>query len=182
MVLARADTRNLTRAWMLAHVPAGDPIVLEPIAPASWVREGGAPASHARGGDRWVKYTSLISRISPQGAVEPNAERVVGIEDYERTLSPALIGFYESHGYCWVISGSTEAGRAMADPKAVPLAIGYYRALANQGELAFRASPYAPGKGPVGFNFDWSFDYYPLAFERPGPEMSVYRLRGGRCT
>jgi hypothetical protein len=33
----------------------------------------------------------------------------------------------------------------------------------------------------VGFNFDWSFDYYPLAYYRPGPVMSVYRLRGGRC-
>jgi hypothetical protein len=182
MVLARADTRNLTRAWMLAHVPAGAPIVLEPVAPGSWVSERGAAASHARGGDRWVKYTSLISRISPDGALEPNAERVVGIEDYERTLSPALIGFYESHGYCWVISGSTESGRALADPKAVPLAIAYYRALAKQGGLLFRASPYAPEKGPVAFNFDWSFDYYPLAFERPGPEMTVYRLHGGRCT
>jgi hypothetical protein len=80
-----------------------------------------------------------------------------------------------------VISGSTESGRAFADPKAVPLAIAYYRALAKQGERVLRASPYAAGKGPVGFNFDWSFDYYPLAYERPGPEMTVYRLHGGRC-
>jgi hypothetical protein len=181
MVLARADTRNLTRAWMLVHVPAGTRIVLEPVAPAPWLRESGARASPTPGGDRWVKYTTLISRISPDGALEPNAERVVGIEDYERTLSPALLGFYESHGYCWVISGSTESGRAFADPKAVPLAIAYYRALSKQGELVFRAYPYAPGKGPVAFNFDWSFDYYPLAYERPGPQMSVYRLHGGRC-
>jgi hypothetical protein len=181
MVLARADTRNLTRAWMLAHVPVGAQIVLEPVAPGSWLLESGPRTSHARASDRWVKYTSLISRISPDGALEPHAERVVGIEDYERTLSPSLIGFYESHGYCWVISGSTESGRAFADPKAVPLAIAYYRALAKQGELVLRASPYAPGKGPVTFNFDWSFDYYPLAYERPGPEMTVYRLHGGRC-
>jgi hypothetical protein len=182
MVLARADTRNQTRAWMLAHVPAGARIVLEPVAPAEWLRESGPRTSHAHGGTRWVKYTSLISRISADGALEPHTERVVGIEDYERTLSPALIGFYESQGYCWVISGSTESGRAFADPAAVPLAIAYYRALAKQGQLVFRASPYAAGKGPVAFNFDWSFDYYPLAYERPGPEMTVYRLRGGRCT
>ena len=31
------------------------------------------------------------------------------------------------------------------------------------------------------FGFDWSFDYYPLAYHRPGPEMIVYRLHGGRC-
>jgi 4-amino-4-deoxy-L-arabinose transferase-like glycosyltransferase len=182
MVLARADTRNLTRAWMVAHVPVGTPIVLEPVAPASWVRESGPPASHTRSGDRWIKYTSLISRISPDGALEPKTERVVPIEDYERTLGPSLIGFYESHGYCWVVSGSTESGRAFADPKAVPLAIAYYRSLAKRGELVFRASPYAAGRRPVAFNFDWSFDYYPLAYERPGPEMTVYRLHGGRCT
>jgi hypothetical protein len=33
----------------------------------------------------------------------------------------------------------------------------------------------------VAFDFDWSFDYYPLAYHRPGPEMVVYRLHGGRC-
>jgi hypothetical protein len=33
----------------------------------------------------------------------------------------------------------------------------------------------------VPFNFDWSFDYYPLAYARPGPEMTVYRLTGGAC-
>jgi hypothetical protein len=166
---------------MLAHVPAGAPIVLEPVAPGGWVQETRPRAAQGRRGDRWVKYTSLVSRISPSGALEPKAERVVAIEDYERTLSPALLGYYESHGYCWVISGSTESGRAFADPRAVPLAIAYYRALSKQAELVFRASPYASGKGPVAFNFDWSFDYYPLAYERPGPAMTVYRLHGGRC-
>ena len=49
------------------------------------------------------------------------------------------------------------------------------------GAVAFSASPYARGRGPVPFGFDWSFDYYPLAYERPGPQMTIYRLRGGRC-
>jgi hypothetical protein len=166
--LARADTRNLTRAWMLAHIPAGTPIVVEPVAPDGW-------------GTRWNKYPSLISRISATGALEPTAGAKVGIEDYERTLAPALIGYYQAHGYCWIVSGSTESGRALADPKAVPRAIAYYRALARRGEVVYRSSPYAPGQGPVAFDFDWSFDYYPLAYERPGPTMTVYRLHGGRC-
>ncbi len=63
----------------------------------------------------------------------------------------------------------------------MPLAIAYYRALAAQGQVVRRFSPYASGKGPVAFNFDWSFDYYPLAYARPGPLMTVYRLHGGRC-
>ena len=171
-VLARADTRNLTRDWMLAHIPAGTPIAVEPVAPDAW-------------GERWKKYPSLWSQISPTGALEPGFTHEVGIEDYERTLAPALIGYYETHGYCWVVSGSTESGRALADPKEVPLAIAYYRALQRRGEVVYRASPYARGQGggreSVPFDFDWSFDYYPLAYDRPGPQMTVYRLHGGRC-
>ena len=106
---------------------------------------------------------------------------VLGIEDYVRTLSPALIGWYERGGYCWVITGSTESGRAFAAPRAVPQATAYYRALARQAEVLYSASPYTRGAGPVGFGFDWSFDYYPLAYRRPGPAMTVYRLHGGRC-
>ncbi|HYM46167.1 MAG TPA: glycosyltransferase family 39 protein [Solirubrobacteraceae bacterium] len=181
LVLSRADTRNLTRDWMLAHVPAGAKIVLEPVAPAAWVREAGPRARAARGGYRWHKYTVLQSWISAGGALQARPTRVVGIEDYERTLGPELIGRYESKGYCWVVSGSTESGRAYADPRAAPLSIAYYRALAKLGEVVYRASPYARGRGPVAFDFDWSFDYYPLAYSRPGPEMTVYRLRGGLC-
>ena len=167
-VLARADTRNLTRDWMLAHIPARAPIVVEPVAPDAW-------------GRRWNKYPSLLARISPTGALEPSPTRVVGIEDYERTLAPALVGYYEAHRYCWIVSGSTESGRALADPRAVPRALAYYRELARRGEVVYRASPYARGQGPAAFGFDWSFDYYPLAYARPGPEIAVYRLRGGRC-
>jgi len=167
-VLARADTRALTRAWMVAHIPARAPIVVEPIAPNGW-------------GARWNKYPSTVSRITPAGALAPRATHIVGIEDYVRTLSPALIGYYEMHGYCWVVSGSTQSGRAFADPKAVPLAVAYYRELARQGAVVYRASPYGAGQRPVAFGFDWSFDYYPLAYHRPGPQMTVYELHGGRC-
>ena len=80
-----------------------------------------------------------------------------------------------------MVSGSTQSGRAFADPKAVPLAIAYYRALARAGEVVYRSSPYARGARTVAFGFDWSFNYYPLAYYRPGPVMTVYRLRGGRC-
>ena len=133
---------------------------------------------------RWNKYPSLLSRIAPDGALQPSTHEV-GIEEYERTLSPALIGYYERHGYCWVLTGSTQSDRAFADPRAVPEAVAYYRALAQQGEVVDRASPYAQGKGggreSVPFDFDWSFDYYPLAYHRPGPTMTMYRLHGGRC-
>ncbi|HVA18952.1 MAG TPA: glycosyltransferase family 39 protein, partial [Solirubrobacteraceae bacterium] len=65
-VLARADTRNLTRAWMVAHIPAGTPIVVEPVAPDAW-------------GKRWRKYPSTLSRISASGGLEPSVRSEVGI-------------------------------------------------------------------------------------------------------
>jgi hypothetical protein len=181
LVLSRADTRDITRAWMLAHVPAGAAIVVEPVAPDEWARERRAGTSTAANPYRWPKYASLRPRIGPGGQLTREAPVKVGVEDYERTLAPALIGYYETHGYCWVISGSTQSGRAFADPRAVPLALAYYRALARDAQVAFRASPYARARHAVAFGFDWSFDSYPLAYRRPGPQVTVYRLRGGAC-
>lgn len=176
-VLARADTRNLTRAWMVEHVPRGARIVLEPVVLNSWLQEAGG----ASGERRWSKYPALESVIAPDGSLAPQDGRTVALEDYETTLSPALIGWYERSGWCWVVTGSTESGRALAAPRAAPLAVAYYHALASQAQVAYRISPYSAGAKPPSFSFDWTFDYYPLSYERPGPEMTVYRLRSGRC-
>jgi 4-amino-4-deoxy-L-arabinose transferase-like glycosyltransferase len=177
LVLARADTRNLTRAWMVSHVPRGTRIVLEPVVLNSWIEEGASRADVKR----WQKYPALESVLAPDGTLAPQTIHPVALEDYETTLGPALIGWYEHQGYCWVITGSTESGRAFADPSAAPLAVAYYHALAAQAEVLYSVSPYSSGSVPLGFNFDWTFDYYPLAFRRPGPQMIVYRLLGGRC-
>jgi 4-amino-4-deoxy-L-arabinose transferase-like glycosyltransferase len=184
LVLSRADTRNLTRTWMLTHIPPGAGIVAEPVEPEEWARERAGSAT-ARNPYRWRLYPTLYPRITPGGSIAPAYLDKVGLEDYETTLHPALLDFYEREGFCWVITGSTESGRAFADPKAVPGAIAYYKALSERGEVVYRASPYAHGqrggRETVPFNFDWSFDYYPLAYSRPGPQMTIYRLHGGRC-
>ena len=186
LVLSRTDTRTLTREWMVANIPRGAKVVVEPVSPNQWAYEEGAgpPGCPTATGSRyrWCKWPSLYSFITPTGKIDRAGRHEVGIENYVRTLAPALIGYYERSGFCWVVTGSTEAGRAEADPKAVPLAIAYYRRLAEQGQVVHRSSPYSTGSGPVSFNFDWSFDYYPLAYERPGPAMTVYRLDGGRCS
>jgi Dolichyl-phosphate-mannose-protein mannosyltransferase len=179
LVLSRADTRNLTRAWMVGHVPGGSRVVVEPVVPNAWVTDIGAGT--ASGEPRWQKYPSLRAVLDPATGKPAGEGRKVRPEDYERTLSPALVSYYEQHGYCWVVSGSTQAGRAFADPRAVPQAIAYYRTLAQRARVVYRSSPYRSEDGPVPFGFDWSFDYYPLAYERPGPQMTVYRLSGGRC-
>lgn len=179
LVLARSDTRASARAWMLAHIPRGARIVLEPIVRGEWLQEGG-PGPGATHHLRWQKYADLGPLVSPDGSTA-GAPRARKIEDYESTLTPALLSLYQREGYCWVISGSTQAGRAFADPHRARWAVAYYRALARGGKLVYSISPYGPGGEPVGFSFDWSFDYYPLSYERPGPEVDIYRLRGGRC-
>ncbi|HEY7892405.1 MAG TPA: glycosyltransferase family 39 protein [Solirubrobacteraceae bacterium] len=181
LVLSRAHTANLTRAWMVQHIPAGARIVLEPVVPDNWVADVARVTPGSPTGARWVKYHTLRSEILPSGQLDPAQSKLVKIEDYERTLSPALIGYYEAEGFCYVITGSTQYGRALSDPHALANALAYYRALSREGQVLYRVSPYEPASQPVAFNFDWTFDYYPLAYRRPGGEMAVYHLTGGAC-
>lgn len=172
-VLSRPDTRALTRDWMVQHLPPGTKVVVEPVVPDTWARDRHATSN------RWVKFPVLRTALEDDGTLGPS--RVVGIEDYERTLRPRLLKAYEAGGYCYVVTGSTQRGRSETKRSDVPRARSYYRALEREGELVYRASPWGAGEA-VPFDFDWSFDSYPRAYERPGPDMRVYRLRGGRCS
>ena len=100
-------------------------------------------------------------------------------ENYERTLSPALVAGYERAGYCWVVTRlDAERAAPQIEPDAVPQAIAYYRTLARASHVvAARFSPYQRGARPVAFNFDWSFDSYPLAYERSGPVVTIWHMR-----
>jgi Dolichyl-phosphate-mannose-protein mannosyltransferase len=180
-VLSRPDTRNLARAWLVAHVPPKTKIVVEPVMPDGWAQDIGHPSPLTANGNRWVKYPTSRSNIANDGSRLPGKGRIVNIEDYERTLYPGLVDAYERGGYCWVVVGSTQRGRAEVEPEAVPHALDYYRELERRADAVYVASPYRKGAKPVSFNFDWSFDFYPLAYQRPGPTMWIYRLHGGRC-
>ncbi|MCW2997533.1 MAG: glycosyltransferase family 39 protein [Solirubrobacterales bacterium] len=181
IVLSRPDTRNTARAWMVKHIPAGAKIVVEPVVPDAWAHDVGAPNPLTSNGNRWVKFSTSRLNQTPDGLVEAGAGGIVNIEDYERSLTPELIDIYERQKYCWVVSGSTQRGRAEVEPDVVPKALEYYAELERRAEIVHTSSPYKKGKGPVKFNFDWSFDYYPLDYARPGPMMIVYRLHGGAC-
>jgi hypothetical protein len=139
------------------------------------------PSRATGNGNRWIKFPTSRSNIANDGTILPDPGRLVNIEDYERTLSPELIDRYEKDKFCYVISGSSQRGRADDDPQEVHRAVVYYRELEIRVRLHHEDSPYRKGAGPVEFNFDWSFDYYPLAYHRPGPLIRVYRLTGGRC-
>jgi hypothetical protein len=181
-VLSRPDTRNLARAWMVAHVPAGAKVVIEPLVADNWAADIGTSLPWTPTGDRWYRYPTWLTDLDEHGApLPPGERRYVVVDQYERTLQPALLDQYVSSGYCWLVVGSLQAGRAFAQPQDAPSAVAYYAALANRARLVYHVSPFTRGKHPVPFSFDWSIDYFPRQYRRPGPEMSVYQLSGGKC-
>ena len=169
LVLSRPDTRNLARAWLLEHLPRGTRVVVEPLVPK--YRAGvGAPWLGERGGS---------------GAFR---ERPVRRRHYWFTVAPDLVERYAREGYCWVVSASTVADIAFVEPERTREAIAYYRRLERGSTVAFQASPFDPEAGPIGpgrtpvpFNWDFSDNQYPLAYHRPGPRVTVYRLTDRRC-
>jgi len=179
VVLARDDTRMVARQWMERNVAPGSKIVMEPIAPDQWAADVGEPLFQYTGsGNRWNKWRTSRSCFF-NGETKPEGQcPVIKLEDYERTTRPELVASYERGGFCWVVTGSTQFGRAYADPDEVPHALKYYEAVRARGEEVYRVSPY--GSDSIPFSFDYSFNYYPLSYERPGPEIVIYRLR--ECT
>lgn len=176
-VLARADTRELARKWMVANVPEGEKVVIEPVMPDQWAQDPGRPSQATGNGNRWIKWRTSRSRVLNDGTLIKGRGRRVKLEDYERTTRPELVGSYARGGFCYVLIGSTQYGRAYAEPDEVPNALRYYEELRRRGELVYRVTPWRNGK-PKRFSFDGSFNAYELGVSRMGPEIRIYRLRG----
>ena len=193
LVLSRKSTHAVTRDWMVASIPPGALVVIEPNTLRATLddRLSGPAEPFAlelpprwqeldlrRGLRQLVRTGRLSADELPNGRVP---RRRISSERYATYLRPELIDEYVRSGACWVVAGSSQWGRAFAEPDEVPGAIEYYRALAQRGQVVYSALPYERAQDPEEFDFDWSSNYYPLRFDRPGPEINVYRLTGGRC-
>ena len=103
------------------------------------------------------------------------ARRPANFQNYERTLTPALIDVYRREGVCWIVTGSTQYGRAQAEPTARPRRCGTTARSRGRPTSSSGRRP-ADGKLPR-YQVDKSFNYVDGAYDRPGPEMIVYKLR-----
>jgi hypothetical protein len=166
-VLSRPHTFNLAREWMLEHIPRRAKVVIEPKHHDYWQ----AP---------WPRSSQAL--FDRQG-------REIVPHLYAPHLVPRLVPLYERKGFCWVQVSSDYWGPALKDESGqTEGAREYYRALADHGRVVFSASPYgsvedrvAPGRDEVEYNQDWAFNFYPLAYARPGPAVLIYRLENGVC-
>ena len=162
--------------------------MVEPIVPDAWFADPDvhdARTARARGltrsGRRWIKFPTGRTTIDEQGRTIPGGKgRFVSIEDYERTLRPALVGSMPAADTAgW---SRLDAVRArVCRPRGGPECARLLPRAGSPPDLAQVIDPYREGDGPVVFNFDWSFNHYPRAYERPGPTVGIYRLRAGRC-
>ena len=153
-VLAREDTRAQARSWLERNVPRGSRIVVEPFLPEGFLRVG-----DRAGAERFERW---------------RVERP--FQAYEARLRPQLVERYRREGYCWVVTGSNQRQRGLK--AGLPGARAYYARLEREGDRRALFSPFDRGAAPVEFNYDLSFNYQPAAYERPGPVIEVYRLRG----
>jgi hypothetical protein len=158
-VLGHEDTRQEARTWLVDHYPSSLRVVIEPAVPARYYRRQG------RGGLRGLK-------AFVRGFAKHQAETRV---QYPSLLKPGYVDAYRETGFCLVMTMSLIRGRA--EVAQLPQALAYYDRLARESKVVYHVAPYKRGAKPVRFDFDYSYNYYPSAFARPGPEITIYRLR-----
>ncbi|HEU4974019.1 MAG TPA: glycosyltransferase family 39 protein [Baekduia sp.] len=157
-LLGREDTRAQTRDFLERTLPPQARIVVEPAVPEGFFA------------GRFTEGFGPPPKTDVNHAGSPTR--------FIRQLRPARIDRYRQAGFCVVVVMSLVHDRAVGGPG--HRADRYYRRLQRESEVLFHASPYRAGAAPVPFDFDMSTHlYYPRAYERPGPDVTVYRL--DRC-
>jgi hypothetical protein len=186
LVLGREDTREQARDFLVERFPPGARVSIEPAVPGRWYRtnpEGRDPSWLGRcpRRDDWTEdgwtYPGpdgerVCSRFRPGQFSRPDGG--VRASAYQLVLRPEVIDEYRFYGYCLIVTFGTV--RERSEDSGGTDARGYYRRLEDESRVLRRFSPYDEGADPVPFDFDLSFNYYPTAYERPGPVVTIYEL------
>jgi len=202
--LGKEDTRNLARDYLVDNFDPDLRVAIEPAiptvpelyyqlrSPGSSERliadvctgldklEAAANPSLGRGRkdclptrqERFVR--NYLREIRRAVSIEEGGEMTANLA----MLRPETIDLYRRNGFCVVVTMSIVRGRAVnaQDPRS----LGYYERLERESKLLWQKAPYEKGAEPPKFDFDFSYNYYPTAFNRPGPEIKIYQL--DRCT
>ena len=175
-VLTHTDTRAIARTWMRVHIPRGSRIVVEPgVVPQRWLGQSIDFSRPFVLNDATKQKRKTWRILSQQQTIGGSPEL------YTERLTPSLVGAYKKNGWCWVMTSSTQRGRAEVDRKRLRSANRYYAMLKRSSSLAFVTSPWPKGVDPVPFDYDTSFNFSDSSYVRPGPEIKIYHLHGGRC-
>jgi 4-amino-4-deoxy-L-arabinose transferase-like glycosyltransferase len=167
-VLGREDTRQQARDWLVQHFPRSLRIVIEPAVETDYFL---LPPGQRNGGRQFVQ--GFVRDLRRQQKIDAP----LGADTtYAATLTPKNIDAYRSAGFCLVMTNSLTRGRA--ENAQVPKALAYYQRLERESDHILHISPFKPGRAPVPLHFDFSYNYYPTAYYRPGGIVDVYRLKG----
>ncbi len=160
-VLGQRDTREIARQWLAANERRELRIIIEPAVPERyyWPVRDGRPHKLVR-----AQFVDEFIRDIRATHVE-----------YGRTLRPDVLDRYRRQGYCMVMTMDLIRGRAEAAGNSAALA--YYARLERESDVVFAVSPFRADEDPQPFSFDLSYSYYSPAYERPGPDIRIYRLR-----
>ncbi|MDX6376328.1 MAG: hypothetical protein QOE98_631 [Gaiellaceae bacterium] len=131
--------------------------------------------AEAAPGTRIVVEPTLPSRLT--AGVRGARPFSVLARGFDVQPQPADVDAYRQLGACYVLSQHTYRQRMEARDRA--LSDAYYRRLREASDGVRTFSPFRAGT-TVPLHFDWSFDYYPDEYVRPGTEVTIYHLRG--CT
>jgi hypothetical protein len=186
-VLGRDDTLTQARNFLDERYPPGLRVSIEPAVPGRYFRsnaEGRIPGwlSRCPRRDDWTEqgwsYVAeggrrVCAQYKPAMFARPDGG--VRASAYHAVLGPEVIDDYRLYGYCLVMTVNVVRDRALETGD--PDARAYYRRLARESRTIAEFTPFKHGYDPVPFNFDLSYNYYPRAYERPGPIVRIHRLR-----
>jgi 4-amino-4-deoxy-L-arabinose transferase-like glycosyltransferase len=189
-VLGRQDTLSQAREFLHTEYAPELRVAIEPAVPGRYFRsnpEGSIPswlsrcprrAGWTEPGWSYVKADGqrVCDRYKPALFARPDGG--VRASAYHSVLSPSVIDDYRLYGYCLVMTVNVVRDRALETGDAPARA--YYARLDRESDVLRTFSPYKRGAKPVPFSFDLSYNYYPTAYERPGPTVVIHRLRD--CT